>query len=88
MKSPVARELRQAPKPDGVEPLGWQSRARHPSQPNSQHPLLRTVREAETSWLVQGQVTEVEKCDFGRLEAKGVGAREEHARPESEKAET
>ena len=26
----------------------------------------------------KGQVIEVEKCDFGRLESKGLGAREEH----------
>ena len=30
-----------------------------------------------TGWF-KGQVIEVEKCDFGRLESKGLGAREEH----------
>ena len=46
------------------------------------HPFLgqgsRDLLSLLTGWF-KGQVIEVEKCDFGRLESKGLGARGEHS---------
>lgn len=39
---------------------------------------LRDLLSLLTGWF-KGQVIEVEKCDFGRLESKGLGARGEHS---------